>query len=177
MIQIQIHNMGGCQNSGPLLGPVNTKGRIILRTHKGTLILTATHKGEESPYLRECTGNPVLGLTFESDPKSLRHSVIGLMGPMLAKLSTLIFSRVPNCRNSASGASKLSPRSLPNCKDGDFQGCQIVNLAHPGLPNRCPATRQSLTRGLLEPICSPWGSNGVWGISCSDRSRRLALCE
>ena len=35
--------MGGCQNNGPLLGPLNTRCRIILRTQKGTIILTTTH--------------------------------------------------------------------------------------------------------------------------------------
>ena len=34
---------GGCQNHGPLLGPLNTRCRIILRTQKGTIILTTTH--------------------------------------------------------------------------------------------------------------------------------------
>ena len=27
--------MGGCQNYGPLLGPLNTRGRILPRTQKG----------------------------------------------------------------------------------------------------------------------------------------------
>ena len=31
--------MGGCQNYGPLLGPLNTRCRIILGTQKGTIIL------------------------------------------------------------------------------------------------------------------------------------------
>ena len=35
-------NMGGCQNYGPLLGPLNTNP-IVLRTQKGTIILTTTH--------------------------------------------------------------------------------------------------------------------------------------
>ena len=34
--------MGGCQNYGPLLGPLNTRCRIILRTQKGTIIWTTT---------------------------------------------------------------------------------------------------------------------------------------
>ena len=33
----------GPLNTGPLLGPLNTRCRIILRTHKGTIILTTTH--------------------------------------------------------------------------------------------------------------------------------------
>ena len=36
-------HMGGCQNDGPLLGPLNTRCHTILRTHKGTRILTTTH--------------------------------------------------------------------------------------------------------------------------------------
>ena len=35
--------MGGCQNYGPLLGSLNTKCRIILKTQKRTIILTTTH--------------------------------------------------------------------------------------------------------------------------------------
>ena len=35
--------MEGCQNHGPLLGPLNTRCRVILRTQKGTIILTTTH--------------------------------------------------------------------------------------------------------------------------------------
>ena len=36
-------HMGGCQNCGPLMGLLNTRCRIILRTQKGTIILTTTH--------------------------------------------------------------------------------------------------------------------------------------
>ena len=35
--------MGGCQNYGPLLGTLNIRCRIMIRTHKGTIILTTTH--------------------------------------------------------------------------------------------------------------------------------------
>ena len=35
-------HVGGCQKYGPLLGPRNTRCRLILRTQKGTIILTAT---------------------------------------------------------------------------------------------------------------------------------------
>ena len=35
--------MSGCQNYGPLLGPLNTTCRTILGTQKGTIILTTTH--------------------------------------------------------------------------------------------------------------------------------------
>ena len=40
--------MGGYQNYGPFLGPLNTKCRIILRTQKGTIILTTTHIEDSS---------------------------------------------------------------------------------------------------------------------------------
>ena len=35
--------MGGCQNYGPFLGTLNNRCRNILRTQKGTIILTTTH--------------------------------------------------------------------------------------------------------------------------------------
>ena len=35
--------MYGCQNYGPLLGPLNTRCRIILRTPKRTIVLTIPH--------------------------------------------------------------------------------------------------------------------------------------
>ena len=34
--------LGGCQNYGPFLGTLNIRCRIIIRTQKGTLILTTT---------------------------------------------------------------------------------------------------------------------------------------
>ena len=34
---------GGCENYGPFLGTLNNGCRIILRTPKGTIILTTTH--------------------------------------------------------------------------------------------------------------------------------------
>ena len=37
------HNTGCCQNSGPLLGPLNARCSIILRTQKRAIILTTTH--------------------------------------------------------------------------------------------------------------------------------------
>ena len=36
-------HMDGCQNYGPLLGSLNTRCRIMIRTQKGTRILTTTH--------------------------------------------------------------------------------------------------------------------------------------
>ena len=37
--------MGRCQNYGPFLGTLNIKCRTIIRTQKGTIILTTTHMG------------------------------------------------------------------------------------------------------------------------------------
>ena len=35
--------MGGCQNSGPFLGTLNIRGRIIVGIQKGTIIWTTIH--------------------------------------------------------------------------------------------------------------------------------------
>ena len=35
--------MGGCQNYGPFLGTLNIRGRIIIGTQKGPIILTSPH--------------------------------------------------------------------------------------------------------------------------------------
>ena len=35
--------MGGCQNYGPFWGTLNKRCRIIIRTQRGTIILTTTH--------------------------------------------------------------------------------------------------------------------------------------
>ena len=35
--------MGGCQNHGPFLGTLSIRGRIIIGTQNGTIILTTTH--------------------------------------------------------------------------------------------------------------------------------------
>ena len=56
--------MGGCQNDGPLLGPLNTSCRIILRNPEGTTILTTTQ--------------------YEPWSKLLVHSLVALQsGPVL----------------------------------------------------------------------------------------------
>ena len=39
--------MGGCQNYGPFLGTLNIRGRIMIGTQKGTIILTTTHMLDE----------------------------------------------------------------------------------------------------------------------------------
>ena len=37
--------MGSCPNYGPFLGTLNIRGRIIIGTQKGTIILTTSHIG------------------------------------------------------------------------------------------------------------------------------------
>ena len=46
--------MGGCQNYGPFLGNLNIKGRTIIGTQKGTIILTTTHI-KHHPYHKALT--------------------------------------------------------------------------------------------------------------------------
>ena len=36
-------HMGGCQNYGPFLSTLNIRGRIVIGTQKGTIILATTH--------------------------------------------------------------------------------------------------------------------------------------
>ena len=36
-------DMGGCQNSGPFLGTLNIRCRIMIGIQKGTIILTTAH--------------------------------------------------------------------------------------------------------------------------------------
>ena len=40
-----VGHMAGCQNYGPFLGTLNIRGRIIVGTQIGTIILTTTHIG------------------------------------------------------------------------------------------------------------------------------------
>ena len=42
-IKGRLLHVGSCQNYGPFLGTLNNRCRIIIRTQKGTLILTTTH--------------------------------------------------------------------------------------------------------------------------------------
>ena len=39
---LRLHT-AGCQNYGPFWGTLNIRGRIIIGTQKGTIILTTTH--------------------------------------------------------------------------------------------------------------------------------------
>ena len=59
-------HVDGCQNYGPFLGPLNTRCRIILRTHTGTIILPTTRVGSENPPKLETvqmSETALLGLT------------------------------------------------------------------------------------------------------------------
>ena len=47
-------HVSGCQNYGPVLGPLNTRCRIVLRTQKGTMILTTTHLRAHMSERTEC---------------------------------------------------------------------------------------------------------------------------
>ena len=43
LLVVWLSHVGGCQNYGPCLGTLNIRCRIIIRTQKGTIILTTTH--------------------------------------------------------------------------------------------------------------------------------------
>ena len=43
MLEEKTLYLGGCQNHGLFLGPLDTRCCIILRTEKGTIILATTH--------------------------------------------------------------------------------------------------------------------------------------
>ena len=74
--------MGACGNSGPFLGPQNTRSRIILRTRKGTIVLTTTHTGIDrdccgfGPYSSPYTGSTSFGLTSNVDLSSYMGAAI-----------------------------------------------------------------------------------------------------
>ena len=55
-IQMTYTYMVGCQNDGLLLGPLNTRCRIILRTQEGTIIWTTTHIHRKNNYLAQLIG-------------------------------------------------------------------------------------------------------------------------
>ena len=48
------HYMGGCQHYGPFLGTLNNRGRTIMGTQKGTIILTTTHISSQAQTLLAC---------------------------------------------------------------------------------------------------------------------------
>ena len=68
-------DIGSCQNYGPFLGTLNIRCRIIVRTQKGTLILTTTHIGGGA----QATGVEAARLEPSSrcpESLSLKHSLL-----------------------------------------------------------------------------------------------------
>ena len=49
-------HLGSCQNYGPFLGTLNIRCRIIIRTQKGTIILTTTHIGRDQNFQEVAEG-------------------------------------------------------------------------------------------------------------------------
>ena len=70
-VVICAEDMGSCPNYGPVLGALNNRCRIILRTQKGTIILTTTHM---------CLSTELAILTLDGPnlemkkPKAVLHS-------------------------------------------------------------------------------------------------------
>ena len=59
--------MSGCQNYAPFLGTLNNRCRIIIRTQKGTIILTNTHMLQEPSILGLLGGSGNLGSSYKYD--------------------------------------------------------------------------------------------------------------
>ena len=59
----ELEDRGGCQNYGPFLGTLNIRGRIIIGTQKGTIILTASHMTVVSDTYNLNRAGPLLGLS------------------------------------------------------------------------------------------------------------------
>ena len=76
--------MGGCQNYGPLLGPLNTKCRIIKRTQKGTIVLTTTH------ILYAILGSFCLGAQAWVPPPDARPSGLSAEGHDFLKATSVL---------------------------------------------------------------------------------------
>ena len=98
--------MGGCQNYGPLLGPPKIRCRIILRTQKGTIILTTTHM-----YIHMYRVASILILRlrvgfldgphsqFYPDPESMQHiDPVGSCGVVLGHCFRYLGSPGISCR-------------------------------------------------------------------------------
>ena len=90
-------HMVDCQNSGPFLGPLHARCRIILRTQKGTRMLTTTHmqKTLQTPSpvdlrlqvaselghaLRLKGDRAYLGLQIRELPRGLKGLSVGILG-------------------------------------------------------------------------------------------------
>ena len=66
VLSIRRKDMEGCQNYGPFLGTLNIRGRIIIETQKGTIILTTTHMGMVSCTTLHCAMVATLALVTAS---------------------------------------------------------------------------------------------------------------
>ena len=64
--------MGSCQNSGPLLGPLNTRFRIILRAQKETIILTTNLIGGRIQINELCALSGPVGYRKDRQIETLR---------------------------------------------------------------------------------------------------------
>ena len=58
--------MGGCQNCGPLLGPLNTRCRIMIRMQKGTIIFKTIHMERNVDVLENDTPLVLCKLEFDA---------------------------------------------------------------------------------------------------------------
>ena len=79
--------MGGCQNYGPFLGTLNIRGRIIIGTQKGIIILTTTHMGAVSGLEFPKIRGTILGGPYK------KELIFG--GLMLRYLSGLVTMMIP----------------------------------------------------------------------------------
>ena len=85
----QVRHTGGCQNYGPLSGPLNTIYRSTLRTQKGTRILTTTHMQFcLRCCLRACKHHAGLS-SHEPDPWSVSCVVSGPLGMLASTTAPL----------------------------------------------------------------------------------------
>ena len=77
--------MGGCQNYDPLLCPLNTRCRSIIRSQEGTIVLITTHIQGLARYIIITWGldeGPGLCGDFNADRSSLSIWVEGIWPPV-----------------------------------------------------------------------------------------------
>ena len=63
-----ISHVGGCQDYGPLLGPLNTRGRIILRTQKRVMCSTSAGSSHSRARCCGCSSESPSPLRAPSQP-------------------------------------------------------------------------------------------------------------
>ena len=84
MVQIKVSilgiiDTGGCQNSGPFLGTLNIRCRIIIGTQKGTIILTTTQYALGQSFVCRYLGS--FGpQSHENLPSGRRHHLPLMLG-------------------------------------------------------------------------------------------------